>query len=191
MKILLMAIGWAIGLGLSTFYFSISSMGFKIDPADRMVQLTTYGLTTGIIGGLTVGLVMLWSQPEIKWQRALLFILIWSLSLVVGGRIGWHIIQPDFTSQAMRFGTIIGMTVGGSLGGFFTAVTLKEVGLLISWADILLVALGWTIAILSGFIFTGVSMQWNFIPMGLVTMPPIGGLLTGAIGSSIMFWKIR
>ncbi|AKG20716.1 hypothetical protein [Calothrix sp. 336/3] len=191
MKILLISVGWAIALGLGTFFFTLTSMAFQVSPEERMSQLTTYGLTTGIIGGVSLALVMLWSQPGIQWHIALLFVLIWSLSLLVGSRIGWHIIQPDFSSQAMGRGVIIGMTIGGILGGFFTALLLQQTRILVSWLDICFVALGWTIALFSGFAFIFLPGDWNFIPMGIMISPIIGGLLIGAIGSSIMFWKMH
>jgi hypothetical protein len=191
MKILLISIGWAIAVGLGTFFFMISSMAFQISPEGRMSQFTAYGLITGVFGGLSIALIMLWSQPAIKWHIALLFVLIWSLSLLVGSRIGWHIIQPDFSSQAMARGAIIGMTIGGILGGFFTAVVLQQTRLLVPWLDVFFVALGWTLALFSGFAVIFVTADWNVIPMGLVIIPIVGGLLTGAIGSSIMFWKIH
>jgi hypothetical protein len=189
MKILLTAVGWAIAMGLGTFFFILSSMAFQISPSDRMLQLTFYGLTTGILGGLSIALVLLWSQPTIKWRIALLFVIIWSIALFVGGRIGWHIIQPDFTSGAMTRGVIIGMTIGAMLGGFFTALLLQQTRLLVPWVDVFIVALGWTVAIFSGFALIFFSTE--IIPMGIIFVPIIGGLLTGAIGSSIMFWKMH
>jgi hypothetical protein len=191
MKILLISVGWAIALALGTFFFIISSMAYQISSEGRMSQFTTYGLMTGVIGGLSIALIMLWSQTAIKWHIALLFVLIWSLSLLVGSRIGWHIIQPDFSSQAMGRGAIIGMTIGGILGGFFTALVLQQTRLLIPWLDVFSVTLGWTLALFSGFAVIFVTLDWNFIPMGMFIVPIIGGLLTGAIGSSIMFWKIQ
>jgi hypothetical protein len=166
-------------------------MAFQIDPEGRMFQFTAYGLITGIIGGVSIALIMLWSQPAIKWYIALVFVLIWSLSLLVGSRIGWHIIQPNFTSDAMGRGVIFGMTIGGILGGFFTAIVLQQTRLLVSWQDVFFVAFGWALAVFSGVAIIFLPPDVNSIPAGFITVPIIGGLLTGGIGSSIMFWKIN
>ncbi|BAZ38496.1 hypothetical protein NIES4101_44330 [Calothrix sp. NIES-4101] len=190
-KILLTSFGWAIAITLSTFLFFLASMVYQNSPEGRMLQFTTYGLITGTIGGVSIALTLCWNQPAIKWNIALLFVLIWSLSLLVGSRIGYHIIQPDFTSTAMSRGAIIGMTIGGIIGGFFTALVLQQTRLLGSWLDFFIVTFGWTLALFSGIGIIFVSDNWNFIPMSIIIMPIIGGLLTGAVGSSIMFWKIH
>ncbi|MFH7029655.1 MAG: hypothetical protein ACHBN1_30895 [Heteroscytonema crispum UTEX LB 1556] len=92
MKVILIAIGWAIAFGLSSFFFILSSMAYQIYPEGRMSQFTVYGAITGVIGGITIGLVLLWGQSAIKLPYVILFTVIWALSLVVGSRLGWHII---------------------------------------------------------------------------------------------------
>jgi hypothetical protein len=191
MKVLLIAIGWAIALALGTFFLIISSMAFSVSPEARMSQFTGYGAIIGIIGGITIGLVLLWSQSAIKLPYVLLFTLIWALSLIVGLRIGWHIIQPDFSSQAVSRGVIIGIAIGCILAGFFTALVLRQSGLLIQWSNVFFVTFGWALALLVGIGFIFTALNWNFIPMGLILVPIIGGLITGAIGGSVMFGQLR
>jgi hypothetical protein len=68
-------------------------------------------------------------------------------------------------------------------------LVLQQTRLLVPWVDVFVVALGWTVAIFSGFALIFFSPE--IIPMGIIFVPIIGGLLTGAIGSSIMLWKMH
>jgi hypothetical protein len=88
----------------------------------------------------------------------------------------------------MSKGATIGMTI---IGGFFTGFVLQQTRLLVPWLDVFVVALCWTLALFSGFAVIFVTADWNFIPTGIIIIPIVGGLLTGAIGSSITFWKIH
>lgn len=90
------------------------------------------GVVVGIVGGAVTGLTLRWSEPSLRWGRALLIIGCWAFCLIVAWLIGWIVsgvawsflgIGEDVLvgdlGQAVK-GTILvgaGGAVGGAIGG--------------------------------------------------------------------------
>ena len=190
MKIFLIAFGWAVALSIGTFFLFLTNLSHHLNPRDVMSEFTRYGATIGSIGGLTIGIVLMWTTKAIKQSHVALLTLIWGASFLVGLTIGWQIYLVDASSEIFSRGMVIGMTIGGTLGGFFTALLLQHHQLLNTWKNISLVTIGWFLALFDGssFIF-----GFNFlgIPVGFTFAIIISGMIIGTIGSTIMFWRMR
>jgi hypothetical protein len=154
-----------------------------------MSEFTRYGATIGSIGGLTIGIVLMWTN-SIKPSHVALITFIWGVSFLIGLTIGWQVFLLDASSPIFSKGMIVGMTIGGTLGGFFTALLLQHHKLLNSWTNIFLVTVGWFLALFDGssfifgFNFVGIPIIFTFAVI-------ISGMIIGTIGSTIMFWRMR
>ncbi|AFY55676.1 hypothetical protein Riv7116_3205 [Rivularia sp. PCC 7116] len=190
MKIFLIAFGWAVALSIGTFFLFLSNLSYHLNPQDIMSEFTRYGAIIGSIGGLTIGIVLMWTKTVIKPSHVALITLIWGVSFLAGLTLGWQWFLLDASSQIFSRGMIVGMTIGGTLGGFFTALLLNHYKLLYNWTNISLVTIGWFLAVFDGssFIF-----GFNFlgIPVGFTFAIIVGGMIIGTIGGSVMFWRMR
>jgi hypothetical protein len=189
MKIFLIAFGWAVALSIGSFFLFLSNLSYQLNPLDVMSEFTRYGATIGSIGGLTIGIVLMWTN-SIKPSHVALITFIWGVSFLIGLTIGWQVFLLDASSPIFSKGMIVGMTIGGTLGGFFTALLLQHHKLLNSWTNIFLVTVGWFLALFDGssfifgFNFVGIPIIFTFAVI-------ISGMIIGTIGSTIMFWRMR
>jgi hypothetical protein len=190
MKIFLIAFGWAVAFSIGTFFLFLSNLMHHLDSKDVMSEFTRYGTTIGSIGGLTIGMVLMWTKTAIKESHVALLTFIWGVSFFSGLTIGWQLFLLDASSPIFSKGMIVGMTIGGTLGGFFTALLLQHHKLLNNWTNIFLVTVGWFLALFDGssFIFS-----FNFVGIPIIFTFAIiaGGMIIGTIGSTIMFWRMR
>jgi hypothetical protein len=189
MKIFLIAFGLAVALSIGSFFLFLSNLSYQLNPLDVMSEFTRYGATIGSIGGLTIGIVLMWTN-SIKPSHVALITFIWGVSFLIGLTIGWQVFLLDASSPIFSKGMIVGMTIGGTLGGFFTALLLQHHKLLNSWTNIFLVTVGWFLALFDGssfifgFNFVGIPIIFTFAVI-------ISGMIIGTIGSTIMFWRMR
>ncbi|MEA5593518.1 hypothetical protein [Rivularia sp. UHCC 0363] len=156
-----------------------------------MSEFTRYGTTIGCIGGLTIGVVLMWTKTAIKPSDVALLGFLWGVSFFSGLTIGWEMFILDSSSQIFSQGMIVGMSIGGFLGGLFTALLLQHYRLLNNWLNILLVTIGWLVALFSGSFFIFGFNLFVGIPIGFVFALIISGIIIGTVGSSIMFWQMR
>ncbi|MEL6459134.1 MAG: hypothetical protein AAFY21_14415 [Cyanobacteria bacterium J06641_2] len=190
MKIFLIAFGWAVALSVGSFFLFLTNLSDHLNPRDVMSEFTRYGATIGSIGGLTIGIVLMWTTKVIKPSHVAFITFIWGASFLIGLIIGWQFFLVDAASEIFSRGMIIGMTIGGTLGGFFTALFLQHHQLLNTWKNISLVTIGWFLALFDGssfifgFNFVGIPIIFSF---AVIT----SGLIIGTIGSTIMFWRMR
>ncbi|MEO0688145.1 MAG: hypothetical protein AAFY76_24575, partial [Cyanobacteria bacterium J06649_11] len=172
------------------FFLCLSNLMYHLNPADIMLEVTRYGATIGSIGGFAIGIVLIWTKTVIKPSDIALLMFLWGVSFFCGLRIGWQIFAFDTSSHIFSRGMVVGMTIGGTIGGYFTALLLQHYKLLNDWLNILLVTLGWLIALFFGssFIFC-----FNFVgvPIGFIFAVIISGFIIGTVGSSIMFWQMK
>ncbi len=190
MKIFLIAFGWAVALSIGSFFLFLSNLSNHLNLKDVMSEFTRYGATIGSIGGLTIGIVLMWTTKVIKPSHVALITFIWGASFFSGLTIGWQFFLVDASSPIFSKGMIVGMSIGGSLGGFFTALLLHHHKLLNDWINISLVTVGWFLALFDGssFIF-----GFNFvdIPIIFTFAIIISGMIIGTVGGTIMFWRMR
>ncbi|MGB6297228.1 MAG: hypothetical protein WBF90_13750 [Rivularia sp. (in: cyanobacteria)] len=155
-----------------------------------MSEFTRYGTTIGSIGGLTIGIVLMWNKTAIKSSHVALLTFIWGASFLCGLTIGWEFFIVDASSPIFSKGMIVGMSIGGTFGGFFTALLLHHHQLLNDWKNISLVTIGWFLALFDGssfifgFNFIGIPIIFSFAII-------ISGMIIGTIGGTTMFWRMR
>ncbi|MEO1559584.1 MAG: hypothetical protein AAFS12_08090 [Cyanobacteria bacterium J06632_19] len=130
-----------------------------------MSEFTRYGATIGSIGGLTIGIVLMWTKTAIKPSHVALITFIWGVSFLAGLTMGWQLFLLDAKSEIFSRGMIVGMSIGGTLGGFFTALLLNHHKLLNDWKNISLVTIGWFLAL-----FDGSSFIFGFNFLGIQTL---------------------
>ncbi len=190
MKILLIAFGWAVALSIGTFFLFLSNLSHHMNLKDVMSEFTRYGATIGSIGGLTIGIVLMWTTKVIKPSHVALLAFIWGVCFFSGLTIGWQFFLLDAKSEIFSRGMIVGMTIGGTLGGFFTALLLHHHKLVNDWINISLVTVGWFLALFDGssFIF-----GFNFVGIPIIFTCAVitSGMIIGTVGGTIMFWRMR
>ncbi|MGB3651043.1 MAG: hypothetical protein WBA41_07510 [Rivularia sp. (in: cyanobacteria)] len=190
MKIFLIAFGWAVAFSIGSFFLFLSNLSYQLNLKDVMSEFTRYGTTIGSIGGLTIGIVLMWTKTAIKESHVALLTFIWGFSFFSGLTIGWQLFLLDASSPIFSKGMIVGMTIGGTLGGFFTALLLQHHKLLNSWTNIFLITVGWFLALFNGssFIF---GFNFVAVPIGFTFALIVSGMIIGIVGGSIMFWQMR
>lgn len=190
MKIFLVAFGWVVALCIGAFFLILSNLMYSPNPPEIMVEVTRYGATVGSIGGLTIGIVLMWTKTAIKPADVALLMFLWGVSFFSGLRIGWNVFLFDASSEIFSRGMVVGMTIGGILGGFFTAMLLRHYRLLSNWLNMLCVTFGWLAALFSGSFFI---FSFNFIdiPIGFIFAMIFSGMIIGTVGSSVMFSQMR
>jgi hypothetical protein len=103
-----------------------------------LVGVAVNFLIGGAIGGLITGLALSPTQPSIPWKQILVVAFGWATMI---GVVNW----------AMYFvGSIVAGMIAGSMGGLITALALRRTRPSMSWKQVVLVAVGWGLAMTVG-----------------------------------------
>lgn len=120
--ILLIAVGWAIGLFIGPEIF------FAVIVWDNPLELSTIINTVimGLIGGSATGLTLKWAFPHTKWQQVFIIAGGWALALTIGIILSPKIaIISHYISVFTRF-AVTGLMIG-ALG---SGIMFWQLGLL-------------------------------------------------------------
>jgi hypothetical protein len=186
--ILSTTIGWMIAFTVAMIYFLIHVMlWFQSPPTSTILGYTvTYGLISGSIGGLSMGLGLK-HLARLQWLSLLGLILGWAVSLALGLMVGW--ILSGQNSNNVFAAMFIGMTIGGGLGGLLTGYLARQTvwKIALGWAFALMVGqgviYGLTELLNRGFMLGGVGI--------LVVSSILGGAIAGAIGGRVMIQQMQ
>jgi uncharacterized caspase-like protein len=168
--ILLTTIGWAIGW----LIFAFINTEAHLNPIERVVNF----FIPGVIGGLTTGLVLQWTEPSMKWKHILLITVSWAFS---GVTLAILFLFPgiDFVTALL---TIV--VVSGAVGGLATGLVLQRTDLSIHNKQITGITIGWAIGLFVAFLILG-STEASIIGS------TISGAFCGAVGGFVMYWQLN
>lgn len=130
--VLAIASGWAISLAVG---LALSWDNDTIAPA----------LIAGVISGLTLGLILKWTIPSVRWLQVLLITFAWTavLALQWGSEspINKFLASIDQPTDSLIIGMMLGV-----LGGLVTGLILRWTNKSLPWKSVMWIAAGWGLA---------------------------------------------
>lgn len=150
---------------------------------DAPFLVSIVAIISGVLLSLFIGLALKKSNV-LQWRQILLLIIAWAAC--------YGITYHTFT-RFLYFGNLLwerdilhGLVVG-SLGGLMIGLIIKRTNLHLYWYQILVITVGWAIAlIVKNFILSLIHVD-TFIG----TLYFISGMISGGIGSGIMFLQLK
>jgi hypothetical protein len=180
--VLLITLGWAAG----------GTIGRYISEGD-LSTIVLYPIGW-VVGGLVTTIVLYWACTYVHWQQSLVmtmgWLMSWPFSMAIGGGIGAYagaVVmltsgESDVAAHAITIGMTIGMVIAGTIAGFGIGLALRWANPSVRRGQLFMIDLGWFIAWAIG------GSVSTFIEGNLVS--PIGWAISGALGSSVMFWQL-
>ena len=180
--VLLTIIGWAVGGAIGAATSGGTIPGAITSPLGWL------------FGSLMMVLILCWTNTSIRWHQAILaiigWVMSWPFSFAIGGAVGGFVGMavvltshvPEMGTRAFIIGTVAGLALAGILGGLVTALVLRWAIPSMQETQLLLLIGGWSVAWSIGSIISWIASR-NIVS-------PIGWALSGAVGSSIMFWQL-
>lgn len=177
--------GWTLAFAIGILYLFIqTAVWYQFPPANTFFRiLANYGLISGSIGGFSIALGLR-SLGRVTPLTMVGLTLAWAVSLAIALMAGWLLVGQN--PNLLLLATLIGMTIGGNVGGFFTASAMRQV---VSTArrPAWRIAFGWSLGLLiaNGLIYALVEATNRFGILGGLGWIWIGAWLAGAIAGVI------
>jgi hypothetical protein len=155
--VLAIASGWALSL----------AVGLALSLNDHTA---TPALIAGVIGGLTLGLILKWTEPSIRWMQVLLITFAWAAVL------------------AMTWGySSLRSIILGTLGGMMTGLIIRWTNKSLPWKGVMWIAAGWGLASFVVYhmlyaLVESVSTVFEIALLGIAS-----GALFGILGSFVIY----
>lgn len=178
----LVSIGWGITWGITWSSPMLLGLMHLVEEGGFAIV----ALLCGALSGLVCGLVLRWTLPAIRWLHILLIAAGWSIGLIVYPDIFFVVLIWD---EPIGFITIIAPVIIGLIGGSATGLILKWADPLTNWRDVMVIAGGWAFAMSIGLILSP-KIHLSTDLLSILARFSVTGLVTGAIGSGIMFWQL-
>ena len=178
----LVTIGWGITWGITLSLPWWMNLTYLLDEG----EIGIIAILCGALSGLVCGLVLRWTFPAIGWRHILLIAAGWAIGLGVSSEFLWHVVIWD---SSIEINEIITLIIIGGIGGFATGLTLKWADPSTNWQNVVVITGGWILAISLGLIFSP-KIHLPIDIMSILARFAVTGILTGAIGSGIMFWQL-
>jgi tetratricopeptide (TPR) repeat protein len=143
---------------------------------------------SGALGGFTCGYFLKRTISSIRWHHVMMISLGWSIAMVFSSSV----IYDLSWNSPIRDYHIIFLILSGLFGGLSISVILKWVKPETTWKEFTIIGVGWSIALLLGFLlppflYPYLRYGWDYSTLMFCFFI---GFFAGALGSWIMFWQI-